>query len=76
MQSLARAHPGLTVRRGACEASTLIWDDNWIESTFDWLGHLGLSRRALRHEQGVLVRVAQEVDARFGALAASGESAG
>lgn len=76
LQSLARAHPGLTVRRGACEASTLIWDDNWIESTFDWLGHLGLSRRALRHEQGVLVRVAQEVDARFGALAASGEPAG
>lgn len=43
----------------------LLWDDNLIITTFDWLSAGGVGRRKYRHEDGVLIRDAGYVESEY-----------
>jgi len=48
--NLAKNHLGST------HAKILIWDNNQVVSSFNWLSFLGDAKRTYRHENGILVR--------------------
>ena len=52
-------------RLGDTHAKVLIWDDNWVCTSFNWLSFRGDSRRKYRQEEGVLIRTPAEVDDQY-----------
>ncbi|WP_158634401.1 hypothetical protein [Amycolatopsis sp. WAC 01375] len=65
LQRLADTHDNLTlVRVDTAMAHDLIFDDTWINTSFDWLSYRG-PNRVYRQEEGTLVRSADAVDDRY-----------
>ncbi|QXV57440.1 hypothetical protein [Amycolatopsis sp. TNS106] len=65
IQRLADAHDNLTlVRVDTAMAHDLIFDDTWVNTSFDWLSYRG-PNRVYRREEGTLVRSADAVDDRY-----------
>jgi hypothetical protein len=63
---LAERHANLTLVRVA-EAATpcLIFDDTWVNSSFDWLSFRGGQARTYRREEGTLISAADIVHDRY-----------
>jgi len=57
LSSLASRNPNLRIiRLGNTHEKILIWDDNWVTTSFNWLSFRGDPTRTLRRESGFLVR--------------------
>ncbi|MFI9009914.1 hypothetical protein ACIGNX_22045 [Actinosynnema sp. NPDC053489] len=66
LQALTRRHRNLTVVELSSEQpNVLVFDDNWVNSNFDWLSFRGAPTRPYRREEGTLVRVKSAVDERY-----------
>lgn len=50
---------------GNTHAKILIFDDIWITTSFNWLSFKGDPDRTYRQEEGLLVRVPEQVDAEY-----------
>jgi hypothetical protein len=57
LAALAIRNPNFRLRRlGNTHEKILIWDDNWVTTSFNWLSFRGDPTRTLRRESGFLVR--------------------
>lgn len=64
LELLASRHKNLTLAHVDQPSShALIFDDTWVNSSFDWLGHRG-GPLVFRREEGTLVRADKAVDDR------------
>lgn len=54
------------VRLQNTHAKILIFDDQWITTSFNWLSFKGDANRTYRMEEGTLVQIPSEVDKAFG----------
>ncbi|TDO51077.1 hypothetical protein EV651_1194 [Kribbella sp. VKM Ac-2571] len=50
------------VRLSNTHAKILIWDENWITTSFNWLSFKGDRERTYRMEEGTLVRIPEQVN--------------
>ncbi|GAB3900290.1 hypothetical protein GCM10029964_087430 [Kibdelosporangium lantanae] len=66
LRRLNDRYPNLTVvRLRSAAPHCLVFDDSWINSSFDWLSFRGGAERAYRREEGTLIRSASIVDHRY-----------
>lgn len=66
LQRLAGAHDNLTLTRvDTAMAHDLIFDDTWVNTSFDWLAYRGGPNRVYRREEGTLVRFVDSVNDRY-----------
>ncbi|MCK2240986.1 MULTISPECIES: hypothetical protein [unclassified Crossiella] len=66
LRKLAERYPNLTlVRLREAVPGCLIFDDTWINSSFDWLAYCGGPDRAYRREEGTLIRATDIVNNRY-----------
>ncbi|UVS78421.1 hypothetical protein Actkin_02154 [Actinokineospora sp. UTMC 2448] len=71
LQRLADTHHNLTlVRVDEPLPHDLIYDDTWVNTSFDWLSYRGGPARVYRREEGTLIRAAAAVDDRHATCAA------
>jgi hypothetical protein len=62
LKHLAGRYKNLTFKRLNTHAKVLIWDNAWINTSFNWFSFRGDPRRAYRMEEGTLVRVPEIVE--------------
>lgn len=66
LERLSRQYDNFVFRRlGNTHAKVLIWDDNWVTTSFNWLSFVGDPDRTFRQEEGVLVTIREHVDERY-----------
>jgi hypothetical protein len=67
LQNLAKRYEGKfhLVRLRNTHAKILIFDDVWINTSFNWLSFKGDPNRTFRMEEGTLVRIPHEVNKAF-----------
>jgi len=66
LRELARGSSAFTLRRlGNTHAKVLIWDDNLVVTSFNWLSFRGDRKRGFRQEEGVLITAPQLVDPEY-----------
>jgi hypothetical protein len=66
LERLANENSNVTVKRlGNTHAKILVSDDRLVVTSFNWLSFRGTRRRRYRQEEGMLIEVAQMVEAEY-----------
>lgn len=66
LQNLADAHDRFTLAKlKGIHEKTLLFDDHWITTTFNWLSFRNETRRTYRMEEGTLVSIASRVQTEY-----------
>ena len=66
IQNLADVHNRFTLAKlKGIHEKTLLFDDHWITTTFNWLSFRNETRRTYRMEEGTLVSIASRVDTEY-----------
>lgn len=66
LRGLAKAYDNFTLTElGNTHAKILIFDDVWATTSFNWLSFRGDPDRTYRQEEGLLVRIKEQVDAAY-----------
>jgi hypothetical protein len=70
LSRLAGRYENLTFKRLNTHAKVLIWDNSWINTSFNWFSFLGDPRRTYHMEEGTLVRLPEVVEREYQKYAA------
>lgn len=66
LRGLSKTYPNFTLTElGNTHAKILIFDDVWVTTSFNWLSFKGDPDRTYRQEEGLLVRLKDQVDTAY-----------